>query len=64
ALTYARNPEGIIEAAKRKQLTAIQRALDHRARRAEPDALPEPSDEAPVLAPPAAATAAPKRMSS
>ena len=62
ALTYARNPEGILEAAKRKQLTAIQRALDRRRRRVEPGPVRDTSTELPVAAP--AATPAPKRLSS
>lgn len=61
ALTYARNPEGILEAAKRKQLVAVQRALDRRRRRLEPT-VPETSAEVAVARP--EATAAPKRVSS
>jgi branched-subunit amino acid ABC-type transport system permease component len=63
ALTYARNPEGILEAAKRKQLAAVQRALDRGKGPAEQAAVAERSAEAPVLPPPAA-TATSKRTGS
>ena len=63
ALTYARNPEGILEAAKRRQLAALQRALDRRKRLTAPGAVPERSADAPILSPPTA-TAAPKRVGS
>jgi branched-chain amino acid transport system permease protein len=40
ALTYARHPEGILEAQKRAFLGSIQRRMDKRARGATPGALP------------------------
>jgi branched-subunit amino acid ABC-type transport system permease component len=63
ALTYARNPEGILEAAKRKQLAAVQRALDRRKRRAEQGAVPGRGAGPPTVARPAV-TATPKQVGS
>jgi len=63
ALTYARNPEGILEAIKRKQLAAVQRVLDRRKRRAEQGAVHE-RDTGPPTVPRPAATATPEQAGS
>ena len=63
ALTYARNPEGILEAAKRTQLAAIQRALDRRKRHAGAGADPGRGNGPPTVPEPAVA-ATPKQARS
>jgi branched-subunit amino acid ABC-type transport system permease component len=62
ALTFARNPEGILEAAKRKQLAAVQRALDRRRGGSEAGAAPERDAGSPIR--PTTAAVAPKRLGS
>jgi branched-subunit amino acid ABC-type transport system permease component len=62
ALTFARNPEGILEAAKRKQLAAVQRALDRRTHGAEAGAVSERDAGSPIRR--TAAAVAPKRLGS
>lgn len=46
-LTYARNPEGILEAGKRRSMNAIQRRLD---KRGKPDAAPQADSATEVAA--------------
>jgi hypothetical protein len=48
AIAYAKNPEGTLEAGKRRSLNAIQKLLDRRAGRTPP---PEPELVVPTVAP-------------